>query len=711
MEPVEELQREPVRRGAPAFHRRLLLGLLAAGGLPSVLHAGTLSGSVVDSAGAPAAGEQVTARQGESETVTVTATRLPARLQEVPESVVVLDFPILSAAAAPALDAALRQVPGFSLFRRTDSRYANPTAQGVSLRGLGASGASRALVLADGVPLNDPFGGWVYWARLPREAVERVEVQSSGGSDLYGSPALAGVVNLVRRDPVGSAFYGEASGGSESTAEGSAFASVSAGMWRVAASGEAFSTGGYVAVPADQRGSVDTRVRSRHDSTELTVERSDPDAARIFLRGSYYAEDRANGTPLQRNDTVLRQASAGSDGIALGGSYVARAFAGNQELDQTFSSISADRNSETLTRAQRVPASSFGAALQWSRPLSTSGHTLVVGADVRDVLGESAEDVFVGPLILSSARGRQRSYGVFAEDLLAASERLTLQAGLRFDGWRSFDGREVLLHHESGLDSRADLAARDETAMSPRLGGVLRVSETVKFSVSAYRGFRAPTLNELYRSFRVGNVETEANPNLESERSNGAETAVSYAGGGVAARAALFADVVDHTIANVTVAATPQLITRVRENVGRTRTLGGELEAEARLASWRLTAGYLYADSRVVDFPADRGLEGRRVPQVPAHQATLGVLAHGALLDSAGLQARWVASQFEDDQNRLHLRPYFTLDAVVSRTVLSGLEAFLSVENVFDKRYETGRTPAVTVGPPRLFRGGFRLRK
>ena len=66
------------------------------------------------------------------------------------------------------LDDALRFVPGFTLFRRTGSRVANPTAQGVTLRGLGGSGASRALVLDDGMPMNDPFGGWVYWGRVPR---------------------------------------------------------------------------------------------------------------------------------------------------------------------------------------------------------------------------------------------------------------------------------------------------------------------------------------------------------------------------------------------------------------------------------------------------------------------------------------------------------------------------------------------------------------
>src|SRR5215208_4682662 len=125
-----------------------------------------------------------------TETITVTATRTETRVADTPASVVVLSREAVEASAAPTLDDALRQVAGFTLFRRTGSRVANPTAQGVTLRGVGASGASRALVLDDGVPLNDPFGGWIYWGRLPRIAMDRAEILRGGASDLYGSSAM-----------------------------------------------------------------------------------------------------------------------------------------------------------------------------------------------------------------------------------------------------------------------------------------------------------------------------------------------------------------------------------------------------------------------------------------------------------------------------------------------------------------------------------------
>src|SRR5215212_5176250 len=118
------------------------------------------------------------------------------RIPSTPASQFALNQRQINLSGALTIDDVLRQVPGFSLFRRSGGLSANPTSQGVSLRGVGANGASRALVLLDGVPLNSPFGGWVYWNRLPRTSIENVFVQNGGISNLYGSAALGGVINI-----------------------------------------------------------------------------------------------------------------------------------------------------------------------------------------------------------------------------------------------------------------------------------------------------------------------------------------------------------------------------------------------------------------------------------------------------------------------------------------------------------------------------------
>lgn len=615
--------------------------------------------------------------------VTVTATRTERRLADTAASVVVLSSEELEATAAGTVDDALRQVPGFSLFRRSGSRFANPTTQGVSLRGLGASGASRALVLADGIPLNDPFGGWIYWGRVPRLSLGRVEVLRGAGSDLYGSAALGGVVQLLRREPSEPALVVEASYGERSTPEGGLFVAERWGRWAASLGAQGFRTEGYIPVEPAARGDVDAPAASRHSAAELTLERQVGEDGRVFVRGSWFDEERDNGTRLQVNDTTIRQASLGSDGSAAGGWLSLRAWGSDQDYFQTFTAVASNRNSEILTREQRVPAESLGGSAQWTRTLGDR-HGLVAGLDLREVSGTSDELTLGGR---TQAGGTQRTGGLFVEDLVSLTPRLSLTLGARLDGW-SNQGQE-------------------ETAFSPRASLLWKATDLWAWTASAYRGFRAPTLNELYRDFRVGDVLTLANENLEAERLSGAETGAVFTSSRVTARSVLFWMEVDQNVANVTLSVTPSLITRQRRNLGRTRSRGLELEGTARLDDrWTLSGGYLLSDATV---ESGGDLEGLRIPQVPEHQASLQLRFFDPGIGTLGLQARWTGDQFDDDRNQFPLESFATLDALLSRPVGRGLEVFLAAENLLDEAYETGRTPVRTLGPPRSVRVGFRF--
>ncbi len=245
--------------------------------------------------------------------VSVTATRMQTPLSQTTADVRVLTHQEVAATPALTLDGVLQQVPGFTLFRRTGSRVANPTAQGVSLRGVGASGASRALVLKDGIPLNDPFGGWVYWDRVPREAVGRLEVVRGGVSDLYGSQAMGGVINVVTRKATTSEFSLDTSYGNETTPTGSFWSSIRHGPWAADLDGEAFSTDGYILINQQDRGAVDTPANSEHEVGDATLERKLGENGKVFATATYFREIRANGTPLTYNRTHTRQPAIGAD--------------------------------------------------------------------------------------------------------------------------------------------------------------------------------------------------------------------------------------------------------------------------------------------------------------------------------------------------------------------------------------------------------------
>ena len=650
-----------------------------------------------------------------SEQMTVTASRAETRVSDTAASVAVLSSEDLSTTAALTVDDSLRQIPGFSLFRRSGSRTANPTSQGVSLRGVGASGASRAVVLADGIPINDPFGGWVFWGRVPRQAIKRIEVVQGGASSLYGTDALGGVINLITRDARESALSFEASYGNQQTPNISMFAGGSLFQWAAQLSAEVFHTDGYVLVDESQRGQVDTKAGAEHKTVELTLQRLISDRGRVFVRGSIFDEERENGTPLQTNNAYMRQLSIGTDLQSVrAGAFSARAFALTEIYNQDFTAVAADRNSETFTRSQRVPAQQVGVVSQWSRAAG-SRQTLVAGVDAREVRGASDELVFIAGNVTSTigAGGRERTLGVFGQDIIRIAPRWILTLAVRGDRWRNYDA----FSSSRPLPAQAPVsvtrfADRVETAFSPRVSLLHKLTENISLSLSGYRAFRAPTLNELYRSFRVGNVLTLANDKLRAERLTGGEAGVSAAAFDrkLIVRGTFFWSELTRPIANVTLSVTPALITRQRQNLGRTRSRGVEVEAETHLTNTiTLSSGYQFVDASVLRFPANVLLEGLLIPQVPRHLLTFQVRYANPRRVTVAFQGRAVGSQFDDDQNQFRLNRYFTLDAFASRSLGGGVEVFGAFENLFNERYDIGRTPLRTVGPPFLARIGIRF--
>jgi len=646
-----------------------------------------------------------------AEELTVTAAREDARVGDTPASVAILKNEALRVTASPFLDDALRQVVGFSLFRRTGSRTANPTSQGVSLRGLGASGASRALVLADGVPLNDPFGGWVYWSRLPRLEAERIEVLRGGAADLYGSGALGGVIQLVSLGVrEGRALDAEVAAGERASFDGALTARGARGDWAGRFSAEGYTTDGYVPVAEESRGAVDSEAASRHLALDAAVERRAFGDGRAFLRLQGYGEDRENGTPLQTNDTRIGLGALGLDwGRPESGRTSLRLWGQTQLYHQTFSTIAPDRSREDLNRQQRVPADALGASAQWSRALG-GRQRLLAGFEARRVSGTTDETAISRGIATTrvEAGGDDTGGALFVQDLLQAHPRLLATATLRLDAWWLRGASTVTTPLATGVSATTLHPDRSEQAVSPRLGVVFHARPGLTLTASGYGAFRAPTLNELYRSFRVGNALTLANPALERERLWGGEAGVLVTHGAHTLRLTGFSAEVEDAVANVTVATAPGLITRQRQNVGRTRSRGFEAEADLRFGSRVfVTAGYAFTDAIVRSFPANPGLEGLEVPQVPRNQGTLQARYEGRL--RLGLQLRVTGDAWEDDLNELVLDAAAQLDLWAGYALTPSVMLFAAAENVTDAEIVAARTPVPSLAAPRQLRAGIRI--
>src|SRR5207249_1995131 len=329
----------------------------------------------------------------------------------------------------------------------------HPTTQGLYLRGIGPSGTGRALVLLDGVPLNDPFGGWVYWNRVPLQSIEQIEVVRGGGSSVWGNYALGGVVHILTRRPVERAAFLETSFGTRDTLNVDLLLTEAQGPFRLSLEGNHFDTRGYPVVKESRRGSIDIDADSKHDTFNGRVELVESSDLSLFVTGNYFDEERGNGTPLQLNRTGSGAVAAGGR-VRTGGAgeWSGAVFAHFQEFRSTFSTQAVDRHYEP-------------------------------------------------------------------------------PAGV--------PGRQVFGDIERGM-------------VRPRVAMLVHATPTTDVRASAYQGFRVPTINELYRVFRVRNDVTTANEHLRPERLTGGEVGLQQRLGPFEARVTGFWNEVQDLIANVT---------------------------------------------------------------------------------------------------------------------------------------------------------------
>jgi outer membrane receptor protein involved in Fe transport len=656
-----------------------------------------------------------------SEALTVSATRTEMRLADTPGSTVLLSNTDMASTPALRVDDVLRQVPGFSLFRRSDSRVANASNQGVSLRGLGGSASSRALVLEDGFPIVDAFGGWIYWDRIPRESIQNVEVFRGGASNLYGSDALGGVIQFITRQPSAPTLVLETSYGSENTPDLSFWTGTRAGKWDFSLASELFRTDGYTVVPTWQRGTVDTPANSKDASVELNIGHQVGDG-RLFARGNFYTEFRHNGTPIQTNDTRMGEGALGLDQqFGTNDSLMLRAYAQVQGYDQRFSSVAADRNSEALTDLQYVPEQVAGGAGQWSHLFG--GHqTLVGGADIMEVMGSSNEQFFSSGVHTRNniSGGRQRIVGLFGEDLIRI-KNWTVIVGARVDDWNDFNASSICTPVAGTCTSPNVLfPSRSDLAFSPRLSVLRSLGRNVSATASIYRAFRAPTLNELYRTFRVANVLTLNNPLLNAERLTGAEAGVNLTTleRKLDLRGTFFwSDIVD-PIENVTTDPTASPVLRQKQNLGRIRSRGVELDRAVHVnREIQISAGYAFTDATVVDYTVPAGetsLLGNNVAQVPRNVFTWEARYWNPSRLMLSVQGRFIGNQFDDDQNKYPLGRFYTMDLQIGRNLTRNVELFAAAENLLNERYNVANTPTATgslfnIGPPLLYRIGLRM--
>lgn len=610
-----------------------------------------------------------------------------------------------ASSASGRMEDLLANVAGLQQFRRSDSRSSNPTAQGVTMRGLGGNATSRSLVVLDGVPVTDPFFGHVPFPALPFERLQMVTVTRGGGSGAFGAGTVAGTIEMISAEP-SNLPLAEASlllndrSESELSASlaprlGSGFAVLS-GRWD---RGQGF----WTTAPAQR---VPASARARFDSWSSSLRAVFPVSEDVELQARVLLFDdnrtlRFTGADSHQEgqDASLRLVGRGAwEFEALG--YV-------QARDFSNAVISATSFRKTLDQ-RATPATGLGGKIELRPPVGAD-RMLRLGADWRRASGEMFETAYSGLTGAVTARrragGSNDDLGLFAEyEHPLGPLRLTGTA--RLDRWWVRGGHFEERNAAGAITTASSFADRSGWDLSLRGGALVKLGDQVTLRASVYNGLRQPTLNELYRPFVVFPVTTRANAALENERLFGFEGGLAFKLGPLELDATLFDNRVRQAIANVTIG--PNL--RERRNVDAVHSRGFELTAKAVLGTFSWDGSLALLDPKVEGSGASAGLDGMRPAQVPvfASSTTLSWRPGKDWLLAATL--RHLSSQFEDDLQTDRLPAQTTLDAVATVPLSARAVLIFRGENLTDAQVITrNQAGSIDLGAPRTLWAGLRI--
>ena len=662
------------------------------------------------------------------ETVVVNAARLPTSLADAAFSIVTVDPNALQ--TLPRLDQVLETSPGVSLFRRGSSAGANPTTQGVSLRAIGPTAAGRALVTLDGVPQNDPFGNWVIWTALPTEEIQGVSIVRGAGAGPYGAGALTGVIDLQS--------YTKVDGGAMADISGSDL-----GQRRVAAAGGA-QTGNvqFFGVAAAENGDHWIPVRQFRGAADspLTVEDAtgsgkavvDLGFANLTAQAGAYREARGSGTVYANSASQGEDGSmtlaAQPDATHLG--WRLQGWARDSNLYNTSASVALSRQTASLSDSQyKTPA--FGWGVNAATRKLTDWGSIEAGADVRANEGQSEEHysyVNGSATRLRVAGGDTLQAGLYAEGAWRSGPWL-LTGGGRIDEWQNTDGHRVeRLLSTGAVTLNPAIPNRSGVLPTARAGLRRDLGDGFYVRTAGYEGFRAPSLNELYRPFRQGNNVTEANSNLKPDKLYGGDVAAGRDAGPLTFSAGAFISQMRDPVANVTLGSGPgtfpfgEVVAAggfyiQRENIAAINARGLEADTAFHLTApggqplvLRLSGDY--TDAQVDGGDANPQITGKRPAQTPKLSATAGgdwTVVPRVVVSAA---VRYEGARFADDQNTLVLPAATTVDLRVDWQIRPEFGLFVSGENLANAAVATDETAnfVKSYDEPRVFRFGLRFR-
>ncbi|MDD5159883.1 MAG: TonB-dependent receptor [Sulfuricurvum sp.] len=623
--------------------------------------------------------------------VSVTATRTERKVIDVPASIEVITQQEIKNSVAQSADELLKEVSGLDL-KHSMGAVTSGTSNKVVMRGFGGTTEGRVLLLIDGVPMNDLYGGDIEWNRIPVSTIQRIEIVKGATSALYGSGAMGGVINIITKNPTSESKSDVTlSYGSMNTKIASLSTMGKVGKVGYVLSGDRTTSDGY-----NPETSVNTKSYTRDKGTERNnlngkVTYDLDKRSSVFLSGSYYDNQTTGTLPInefnpytqeQKTYTTGYTKTFGNETELMVKAFIKDEYSDYDSANTAKTAVQYESSSTNIDR---------GGMIQWTAPYTDDPlfgtSTFVTGVDFRQGSIDRFNHYIDGSGKNIKVEGKQKYLGLFFQDEIFLGQDWIINLGGRYDSWTNYDGHG----YDSSLATTDTYYDRTSTnGFSPKIGAVYHLNDNTSFRVSAGSAYRAPTLSDLYNTFVSGSKIWYGNPDLKPESVVSYEVGVDQTilNDGKISLTAYQNDAKDFFYYITTAPSGGYTAAQTKTNVGKVKIQGLEVDASYPISEQlHVLANYTYNISKIEEYTENIALEGKYLIEVPKHKGTLSLLYANPNLVDSKISARYVGDRYSNDANTAEYESYTTLDLKLSRKFGSNVEASVSVDDLFDKSY------------------------
>ncbi|MGE4418235.1 MAG: TonB-dependent receptor plug domain-containing protein [Sulfurimonas sp.] len=612
--------------------------------------------------------------------VSVTATKTERKVADVPASIEVITEKDIKNSTSLNANELLKNVAGVSI-RNPLGVMSTSSNNKVYMRGFGGNDA-RTLVLLDGVPLNDAFGGAVEWTQIPLDAIKRIEVVKGSGSSLYGSNAMGGVINIITKKPQKQQTNINLSYGSMNTKIGSISTSGKNGKFGYYLLGQLTDSDGYIADVKPKDNSIKRGVEKANANLKLTYDIDDSSGIGVSynymdrkttgvldIPGGYNPYTNSMGTAQINYNKFFKNSSDMKITIY------------NTMTKTTYDSLSGS----VIKYKDDGETSDYGTTLQYTLPIGN--HIITTGIEGKTSFAEKV-DTYLSNSDIIATEGKQDYYAFFGQDEWFINEKFILNIGARLDYYKNHGGKM----YDEVNNVYTDHATKSFNAFSPKIGLVYHVTKDTSLRTSIGKAFRAPTVSDLYRDWidTSGRVYA-ANPDLKPEEVISYEIGLDQKLGsnGAINITAYQSDAKDF-IYRIKPLDPSSTNFEEKTNVGEVLIRGIETEFNYKFnTQWRVLANYTYNKSTIEKFEANTDLEGKYLNYIPKQKASATLTYENSDIGTINAGVRYAGKRYSDDLNTESkaYESYTLFDLKLSRKITKNSQFEVSVDDLFDKGY------------------------